>query len=134
MPPVKEPSDLLPETNQFNNQLKNELIEFANMVSEEFSGENHKQDHNMAKNEVKNSILIEQNSNNQFSSSVNNYLSPINPIDIESEDENIETQNKTTDFLSYDEEFHLPEVDWVGLEAKLKEAQHEIEMQVNKIK
>jgi hypothetical protein len=49
--------------------------------------------------------------------------------DDEDEDDEIANPNKTTDF-SYDEEFRLPEVDWLGLEAKLKEAQHEIEQQV----
>lgn len=92
------------QQSEIDNDIKNELLELASLVTQEFSECQDKQE-----NELRD---LEYESFKRDKSSDN------------------EKNEKANDFESSNEEFKLPDVDWENLEIKLKQAQKEITIQV----
>lgn len=95
--------------NQIDNDIKNELLELANLVTQEFSVCQDKQDDDLRDLEYE-SFKRDKNSGDE-------------------EDEK-ESHLAANEFELSNEEFKLPVVDWKNLEIKLKQAQQEITIQV----
>lgn len=97
------------QQNEIDNDIKNELLELANLVTQEFSECQDKQEDELRD--------LKYESFNR---------------DKSTDDENDEKklQLAANDFELSNEEFKLPDVDWENLEIKLKQAQKEITIQV----
>ena len=143
-----------------DSDIQNELLELANQVTHAFQYEEAKNEckdevklqdgsENKVQQENKQSVLYEsfkdiQNNTENVSTKLKDThttadsnkhaLDEVNS-DLHSEyNENDDDANDliyNEDCLENDDEYKLPEVDWVNLEAKLKEAQLEVNQQVN---
>ena len=107
-----------------DDDIKNELLELADQVSQTFSQSNKKQENSSCSNDKNN---MEINSYESLNGVKNKF--ELNNVKSDLENNYFNENNYNDD----DNEFKLPVVDWENLEAKLKEAQKEINNQVFKI-
>ena len=104
-----------------DDDIKNELLELADQVSQTFSQSNMNQENSSCTNDKTN---MEINAYESFRGATNKF--ELNNLESDTENNYFNENHYNDD----DNEFKLPVVDWENLEAKLKEAQNEINNQV----
>ena len=114
---IETPSDT-------NSDIHRELLELANQVSQSFNLE--ADDGKDAKKVVEETPLYQS-----FKDITHNKLVENNEQDLDDASDLFYTNVEENFLEENDDEYKLPEVDWVNLEAKLKEAQLEINNQVS---